>query len=374
MSIFTPSSISARVVNEDSDVPGPMEVDMRGIACAVVMTFLCVVMWPEALAAETPAADLNPWQPDVQDVCAEWEVLEDDGYIPGGFLSPCESHVDCLVYGGACVPGPEGEMMCTKSCEDPLDCPEGWACADFFDPELPIPFGQMCQHCVPDCEGKECGDNGCGYWCGECPPPENCSIYDYGEDGGTVCHEGKHICHLVNCTEGHCVPGLAPYYCDIDAQCLPSGTENPDNVCEKCKPSASQTGWSPVPDGTLCGAGQVCAGGKCGECTAGCEGKQCGDDGCGGSCGQCADAETCTPEGICVETSGPCPTCADVACPACPDADSCNGVDGGNGKSGGGCFAADSATSSNGLLALGFLLLLAAVAARIPAGTPKRRT
>lgn len=28
--------------------------------------------------------------------------------------------------------------------------------------------------CVPDCQGKECGDDGCGGFCGQCPAPKRC--------------------------------------------------------------------------------------------------------------------------------------------------------------------------------------------------------
>ena len=100
--------------------------------------------------------------------------------------------------------------------------------------------------CISDCQGKECGDDGCDGTCGTC-----------GEFGA----------------------------CKTDNTCL----------CEfqKCQ-------------GACCTEGEVCFGSTC--CLPDCEGKQCGDDGCDGSCGpydgQCDDGNPCTTDscnanGIC---------------------------------------------------------------------------
>ncbi len=37
--------------------------------------------------------------------------------------------------------------------------------------------GSTCETCIPDCEGKECGDDGCGGSCGECGSGESCIDY-----------------------------------------------------------------------------------------------------------------------------------------------------------------------------------------------------
>ena len=98
--------------------------------------------------------------------------------------------------------------------------------------------------CVPQCEGKACGDDGCGGECGSCP--EN-----------TYCEEGACACEYVFCEN----EDMAPWLC--------------------------------------CSEGQVCGAHGC--CTPDCETKECGEDGCGGKCGECAPGGTC----IAGECTGP---------------------------------------------------------------------
>ena len=97
--------------------------------------------------------------------------------------------------------------------------------------------------CTPDCDGKECGDDGCGGECGTC-----------GDFGG----------------------------CKPDFTCL----------CEheKC-------------GGTCCSEMAICFEEAC--CEANCEGRECGDDGCGGSCWLDDDLEECDDGWSCTDT-GPC--------------------------------------------------------------------
>ena len=129
--------------------------------------------------------------------------------------------------------------------------------------------------CQPDCEGKECGDDGCGGSCGEC-------------GSGETCKSGQCVEITPTCGDGICDPG-----------------EDFDNCPSDC------------------------------ECQPDCEGKECGDDGCGGSCGECGSGETCVdgkcqtggcnvsgPEpkvncsgGMCVVPAGPfCMGCVDNQC------------------------------------------------------------
>ena len=119
----------------------------------------------------------------------------------------CDCVDDCEPLPGTCGPS-NGEC-----CEDDSDCPEGGfcmiskddpgntACLALPDPgkcwddsfcdegEIcegakwsgcaflfvgPLTFGS-CTPCVPDCGGKDCGDNGCGGDCGECGPDNWCA-------------------------------------------------------------------------------------------------------------------------------------------------------------------------------------------------------
>ena len=134
--------------------------------------------------------------------------------------------------------------------------------------------------CVPDCQGKECGADGCGGTCGDC-----------GEFGA----------------------------CKADNTCL----------CEyqKCQ-------------GSCCGDGEACLNSGC--CQPDCEAKQCGDDGCGGSCGECEALQACGEAGLCEclfeECAGECCPNADEIChkEACclPD---CTGKECGSDGCGGVC-------------------------------------
>ncbi len=129
--------------------------------------------------------------------------------------------------------------------------------------------------CNASCDGKECGDDGCGGSCGDC----------FGE---TVCKSGQ-------CVEDTCTPA-----CD--------GAECGDDGC-----------------GGSCGGcddGENCVQGECqgGGCETECDGKECGDDGCGGVCGLCANDEVCV-QGLC-DTGGCQPLCGEKEC----GDDGCGGV------------------------------------------------
>ena len=109
------------------------------------------------------------------------------------------------------------------------------------------------EECMPDCSGRECGDDGCGGSCGECV-------------GGDLCN--------------------ALGTCYDPSNCIPECT---DRACgdDSCGGSCGS-----------CGGGELCDDlGTCYEapdaCTPDCSGKECGGDGCGGSCGSCASPDVC---------------------------------------------------------------------------------
>ena len=133
--------------------------------------------------------------------------------------------------------------------------------------------------CVADCEGKECGDDGCGGTCGGC-------------DDGEYCTDDA-------CFAGHCVFAVQPFFCLIAGVCVPSGAEQPGNPCQECKPLDDQGGWTPVEDGLECAPGGTCYQGVCCVPAVACQGKECGPDGCGGSCGECGDDLFCNAAGLC---------------------------------------------------------------------------
>ena len=134
----------------------------------------------------------------------------------------------------------------------PTEPPEDAAATDDVSPETEAPAEDTLAPdtdtvldaapdlCVPDCEGLECGWDGCGGSCGDCIPGASC-------EAGTCC--------VPDCAGKHC------------------GPDGCGGVCGECP------------------GGGVCSGGNC--CTPDCLGKDCGPDGCGGWCGLCDAGSLC---------------------------------------------------------------------------------
>ncbi|MBM4353208.1 MAG: hypothetical protein FJ109_05325 [Deltaproteobacteria bacterium] len=102
--------------------------------------------------------------------------------------------------------------------------------------------------CVPQCEGKECGDDGCGGECGDCGKNQVCAP------------TGQCECQFHQCGETCCDKDYTS--CDDGGCCDPyCGNDCSDTSCLGCLPS--------------------------------CEGDECGDDGCGGTCGLCEEGLEC---------------------------------------------------------------------------------
>ena len=232
---------------------------------------------------EGSCGDCDPGWTCLNDVCVE--IGSEDTCVGhcGGAAGTCYCDELCFALGTCCVD------IC-EACPD-LD---GCTCGDN---ECQTDLGEDCSTCPADCscecgeecvdgtcvsilcEGKECGDDGCGGTCGECEVPD------------APCVTG------VFCVEGSCVVEVQSFYCLVEGVCVPSGTENPENPCLKCQPGVTQIGWSAIDDGTPCGDGVACHGGVC--CDYDCDGKQCGPDGCGGTCGECIEGIACSEAGLC---------------------------------------------------------------------------
>lgn len=186
--------------------------------------------------------------------------------------------------------------------------------------------------CVPQCDGKQCGDDGCGGSCGACGDGRVCDASQRcacepqcdgracGDDGcgGScgACAEGT-VCGVGGACE--CIPSCSGKQCGDDG----CGGECPDTCigAQTCRYRTGTCMAGPcVPDcdgrdcgsddcGGTCGASEgACApgdgcnsAGMC-ECQPSCEGKACGDDGCGGTCGSCGGAASCE-DGACVAAS-----------------------------------------------------------------------
>ncbi len=229
--------------------------------------------------------------------------------------------------------------------------------------------------CTPDCDGKNCGDDGCGGSCGGCPDGQTCNaglcaangacgdVTTKGVcDGNTLkycsggeiktfdCTEFSKVCGYdaqfdwFDCVEsdepcvascdgkvcgsdgcgGSCGNCLAGQTCDAAGQCV--GGDNGDcgnitskGVCEGNTLKYCSGGDLKTYDcgefSKVCGYDDQFDWFDCiedgGACTPSCAGKTCGDDGCGGSCGSCDAGQTCNA-GQCVADGGGTGACGDI--------------------------------------------------------------
>ena len=253
--------------------------------------------WPDAIAGDNRAGDDATGDRGAEDETTTDQDGEtspactDDEDCPAGHV--CDDH--------SCVPmcTPE-ELACdglnilecaadglswlpAGTCDDGDSCTEDDCVAGdcLHEPiesccEPPCPMGQFCFDgecvCAAQCLGKQCGDDGCGGSCGECPEQHHCT------------------------PAGLCV-------CDpfcVDKHCGPDGCGGSCGTCE--------------------GPQDICMDGQC-ICQPACAGKDCGSDGCSGTCGACPTQHECTDEGLCVCV----PDCAGKLC----GPDGCDGSCGG---------------------------------------------
>jgi hypothetical protein len=117
--------------------------------------------------------------------------------------------------------------------------------------------GTICisANCVPECDiggtPYTSGAQESGNACETCQPSVSTSGWTPLADG-TSCGTGMY------CSSGSCVAE-----CDIGGTIYASGAVEPSFPCETCQPAVSEVGWSPLADGTGCGAGVICDTGAC---------------------------------------------------------------------------------------------------------------
>ena len=216
-----------------------------------------------------------------------------DGHL--GFTADCDSGKDCndgdaLIFQGAeeicgdlldnncdgavddgcegvCVDNDgDGHLGETPNCLDGPDCDDTnpeintaatEVCGDAVDNNCDGAIDEGC--CVANCDGRVCGDDGCGGSCGDCAAGLNCS-------------DGQCVGGPAGSCGGKCDAGYdAEAECQCDPFCFDQG-DCCDDICTEC--AATHTD-------------------QCAGCVPDCNGKQCGDDGCGGSCALCGDGGTC---------------------------------------------------------------------------------
>ncbi|MBT9555860.1 MAG: hypothetical protein IV100_07525 [Myxococcales bacterium] len=244
-------------------------------------------------------------------------------------LAGCEEHEQCNPS-GVCVPSAPEAWTCAASRYDDFgacDCDCGAPDPDCSVTGLPVlgcvgdeascnPDG-TCAACVPDCDGQECGSDGCGGVCGFCTDPAKKSCFD----GQCVnpCLPTPVVCFLNECGDDGC--GGVCGHCGADAVCE-SGTCS--NIGDTGDPTSCKGNCGSVaPSGCYCTESCVAKGTCCDDyeascsCTPDCNGKECGQDGCGGSCGQCSGSTPYCDGGACTAECTPScqgKTCGDDGC------------------------------------------------------------
>ena len=223
-----------------------------------------------------------------------------------------------------CTPACDGRACGDDGCGGTCGtCTGGDVCTD----------GACVPPCTPACDGKSCGDDGCGGTCGTCTGSDVCSDgqctpctpacdgKSCGDDGcGGTCGActGSDVCTDGQCTP--CVPACDGKSCGDDGCGGTCGTCTGSDFCSdgQCTPCVSDCDGKSCGDGGcgiwcgFCSPGEVCTvDGQC-ICSPSCGGKQCGDDGCGGTCGDCAPGLVCAADQCISPQDQPCDT--DAGC------------------------------------------------------------
>ncbi len=212
-----------------------------------------------------------------------------------------------------CEPG--DEQACT--CEDGAGGEGLQTCAE--DGQA---WGSCDCPCVPDCDGKVCGPDGCGGTCGLCqdPPDDTCSGEAtrrwYEPDGNCQAGQCDYTAHVEPC----------PHGCDAGA-CLPDPCDalTCDQPPGPCHAAAGTCVATPEPhceydlleDGAACDDELICNGHE--SCMAGtCQ---------PGEAPDCSEFDGPCGQGICDEAAGGCTTDPAPDGSSCGDGSFCNGAE-----------------------------------------------
>ena len=305
-----------------------------------------------ATATGADPSGVQPWSCSAAGTCTancKGKACGPDGC--GGSCGTCADTALCNFANGQCVTKPCPDLPKTNCCagDDVVVCSAqtkavtkvlcgsgasacGWdgsafACGNGLA-TAPAKNTKACPAslCIPNCQGKNCGSDGCGGSCGSCAAgakcqtsgqccAPNCTNRNCGSDGcggscGTcasalTCNEP-----LGQCTAGGLCQG-APYDVGCCAgQTLKFCSEPMVLTQQDCSKTGGYCGWDAKVNRYTCdtlGGGVdpkgayplACKGSP--PCQPNCQGKACGPDGCGGTC-----PSTCTVGQQCDNKGGKC--------------------------------------------------------------------
>jgi hypothetical protein len=162
----------------------------------------------------------------------------------------------------------------------------------------PYSFDMACQ---PNCDGKQCGTDGCGGYCGENSTTNgtcNSKAKVVSSFQSNIFNTGATNIYKCFSQLCKCIPDCTNKICGGDGCGGYCGADSASGSC----PGEYRISWGW--NGTTWGnismlKDQICsANGQC-QCKPDCTNKNCGDDGCGGYCGTCAGNKYCNTAGQC---------------------------------------------------------------------------
>jgi hypothetical protein len=246
----------------------------------------------------------------VEQVCAQGSCC---GWHSGQGQYACLGSSSC---GNGCQVGCESgqtgcsanlthRWVCGQGDADPCIEPVYHACAtgEYCDPSQ----GKCVSTCQAQCQGKQCGPDGCGGLCGTC-------------SAGKICQQGQCVTEVPagefgspctqheQCQSGMCLNTPAGKHCS--QPCSPAIPCPVGWVCDS-PGSDAPTGWCTLPS----------------ACVPDCAGKQCGPNGCGGECGICVPPAQCLYDRCRQPAGQPCSLpedCLDGLCIPYPDGTLCS--------------------------------------------------
>ena len=146
-----------------------------------------------AQCVHAPVEDGGPC--DDGDLCTGVGTCQGLNCLPGAALD-CDDQNPCTADG--CAP----DSGCYNLPLDGAACPDGGTC-----------LGETC--CVPACDGKDCGPDGCGGACGACAPDELCTVEGWCVDGTCLTHDAAFQEHTVSGAGDF--SATAVFLADVDA-------------------------------------------------------------------------------------------------------------------------------------------------------------
>ncbi len=182
----------------------------------------------DLLAVDGPLADVNEPAPDLSPLdvpLLPGELISSDLVVPTDLTAPDDNVTDLV--DGQCLPACQGKECGPDGC--------GGLCGKCPDVAPVCGDDGMCQfECQPDCADKECGPDGCNGSCGEC-------------DGG-------------NCADGLCQPDCPAPECQQTGQKVCAGETTYQTCLAPEAPCETSLYLSAEKD---CLAGTLCVDGEC---------------------------------------------------------------------------------------------------------------